>query len=138
MLKVPMSLSMASVIILSRLDLESQTTHMAGRLSGERASKNGKERERSASPASFRTGVRDRLDPEEYQHAKKELKKAILQYYRYAIHEFVCCRLLTGEFGSSFLELLNNYRVRYSATNVLEHTLMCWLGTQLDWFPQSS
>lgn len=64
---------------------ESLMTCMTGRLSGEHASKNGKDRERSASPASFRTGVRDRLDPEEYQPAKKELKKAILQYYRYAI-----------------------------------------------------
>ena len=53
-----------------------------GHMNGENMSKNGKERERSVSPASLRSGVRDRLDPEEYQHAKKELKKAILEFYR--------------------------------------------------------
>lgn len=45
---------------------------------------------RASSPVVERHG--DRLDPDEYKNAKKNLKKAILEHYRY-------------------LELLQNYRV---------------------------
>lgn len=85
---------------------------------GREAVTHGKERERSSSPTtSLRTNVRERLDPEEYQHAKKELKKAILEFYKFVsffpiskLHHNLS-NLLTTLFPSRFLELLNNYRV---------------------------
>jgi hypothetical protein len=63
------------------------------------------------------------LDPEEYQHAKKKLKRALLEHYRYVsklsplYKSLKCC----GNFRMkcSGLEVLSNYRVTFFSVSAV-------------------
>jgi hypothetical protein len=57
---------------------------------------------------------RARLDPEEYKYARKKLKRAVQEHYRYVLKPLLLAKTLIVERFSqttrSGLEVLNNYR----------------------------
>lgn len=79
-----------------------------------------------------------KYDPDEYLHAKKSLKKAVLECYRcvfsliYQLAVFETLGVLSG------LEVLENYRVRvfvFLVGGVLRR--LWWLDVEPHWVPQS-
>ena len=65
---------------------------------------------RSAPGSPGKVSKAPKYDPEEYQHAKKQLKKAVLECYRY-VRSYLHAMTDSQAIFSRGLEVLNNYRV---------------------------